>query len=133
VADLIAILSLGLQYSLIISIIDLYLRTELPLVLVMIGFLALAAIGIAIWHKKKASQSAAAWGKLLVIALILGIGFFGVDLLVALLNGQRNPLHVAGGLLGLPLTVLVFPAFTMICLAGLVRAVYISRRPGAAE
>ncbi len=44
-ADLIAILVLGLQYSLIVLIINLYLRTPLPFAVVTIIFLVLASIG----------------------------------------------------------------------------------------
>jgi hypothetical protein len=68
------------------------------------------------------------WGRLAVRSVVLGIGFVGVDILLALLNGQANPFHYPGGLLGLPLTFLICPGGTIICLAGLARASYISRR-----
>jgi integral membrane sensor domain MASE1 len=68
------------------------------------------------------------WGRLVVRSVVLGIAFFGADLLLALLHGQANPFHFPGGLLGLPLTFLICPGGTIICLVGLVRASYISRR-----
>jgi hypothetical protein len=68
------------------------------------------------------------WRRLAVRSVILGIAFFGADLLIALLHGQSNPFHFPGGLLGLPLTFLICPVGTIICLAGLARAYYISRR-----
>ena len=68
------------------------------------------------------------WGRFAVRSVILGGAFFGADLLIALLHGQANPFHFPGGLLGLPLTFLICPVGTIICLAGLARASYISKR-----
>jgi hypothetical protein len=133
VADLIAILALGLQYSVIISIIDLYLGTALPFALVMVIFLVLASVGIALWHQEKFSQTVKQWGRFTLSSVVLGIAFFGADLLLAYLHGHPNPLRFPGGLLGLPLTLAVCPGFTLICVAGLVRAFYINRRAGGTE
>ncbi len=132
-ADLIAILVLGLQYSLIVLIINLYLRTPLPFAVVTIIFLVLASIGIGLWHREKFSQRVKQWERLTVRSVVLGIAFFGADLLLSLLHGQANPLHFPGGLLGLPLTLFVCPGGTIICLAGLVRASYINRRAGGTK
>ena len=132
-ADLIAILVLGLQYSLIVLIINLYLRTPLPFAVVTIIFLVLASIGIGLWHREKFSQTVKQWERLTVRSVVLGIAFFGADLLLSLLHGQANPLHFPGGLLGLPLTLFVCPGGTIICLAGLVRASYINRRAGGTK
>jgi hypothetical protein len=68
------------------------------------------------------------WRRLAIRSVILGIAFFGADILIALLHGQANPFHFPGGLLGLPLTFLICPVGTIICLAGLVRASYINRK-----
>jgi hypothetical protein len=77
------------------------------------------------------------WWKLAVRSVILGIAFLGADVLIALLHGQANPFHFPGGLLGLPLTFLICPVGTIICLAGLARASYMSKRaashPSTAE
>ncbi len=127
-ADLIAIVALGLQYSLIVFVINLWLRTTLPFSAVTITFLILAGLGMLLWHRKELSQTVKRWGTLAVRSVILGIAFFGADLLIALLHGQANPFHFPGGLLGLPLTFLICPGGTIICLAGLARASYISRR-----
>jgi len=132
-ADLIAIVALGLQYSLVVFAVNLWLRTALPFSAVAITFLILASIGMLLWHRKKLSQTAKQWGTLAVRSVVLGIAFFGADLLIALLNGQATPFHFPGGLLGLPLTFLICPGGTIICLAGLVRASYISRRAGGTE
>ncbi len=69
------------------------------------------------------------WGRLAVRSVVLGIAFFGADLLIALVQGQAFPFHFVGGMLGLPLTFLICPVGTIICLAGLARAYYISKRP----
>lgn len=127
-ADLIAILTLGLQYSLIVFVTNLWLRTTLPFSAVTVAFLILGSIGMLLWHRKKLSQTVKQWRTLAFRSVVLGMAFFGYDLLIALLHGQANPFHFPGGLLGLPLTFLICPGGTIICLAGLVRASYISRR-----
>jgi len=127
-ADLIAILALGLQYSLIVFVIDLWLRNTLPFTEVTITFLILSSVGIVLWHRKELSQTVKQWAGLARRSVILGIALFGGDLLLALLNGHANPFLFPGGLLGLPLTFLVCPGGTIICLAGLVRAFYLSKR-----
>ncbi len=131
-ADLIAIIVLGLQYSLIISIVDLYLPVHLPFGLALVVFLALASLGTAFWHRKKFSRTKQ-WGRYTMWSVLLGLTFFGADLLLAYLHGQPNPIHFSGGLLGLPLTFLVCPGGTMVCVAGLVRAFYVDSRSGSAE
>lgn len=128
--DLIAIVALGLQYSLIVFVINLWLRTTLPFSTVTISFLILGSIGMVLWHRKKLSQTVKRWGTLAARSVVLGVAFFGVDFLIALLQGQPNPFHFPGGLLGLPLTFLICPGGTIICLAGLVRDLYISRSTG---
>jgi hypothetical protein len=88
---------------------------------------SLASLAIALWRHKKYPQTVKQWGRFTIYSIVLGVAFFGVDFLIALLNGQANPLHFPGGLLGLPLTLLVCPGGTIICLAGLARAFYINR------
>jgi hypothetical protein len=51
-----------------------------------------------------------------------------VDVLMAWFHGIANPLYFRGELLGIPLTLAVCPDFTMICVAGLVRAPYLNRK-----
>jgi hypothetical protein len=132
-ADLIGTMVLGIQYSLIVFIVNLWLRTTLPFGAVTVGFLILGSIGMVLWHRKKFSQPVKKWGSLAAGSVGLGIAFFGADFLLALLRGQVNPLHFPGGLLGLPLTFLVCPGGTIICLAGLARALYIGRGTAGTE
>ncbi|MGH9743059.1 MAG: hypothetical protein ACRD51_12000 [Candidatus Acidiferrum sp.] len=132
-ADSIAILALGLQYSLILLIINMFFRVPLSFAAATIAFLALAVIGLALWHRKSPPQTVKQWANFAAGSVVLGIAFFGVDLLLAYLNGHTNPLDFPGGLLGLPLTILVCPVATIICLAGLVRAFYISQTAAATQ
>jgi hypothetical protein len=117
----------------IVLVMNFWLRTMPPVVELTIPFLILTSIGLVLWHVKKVPQTVKQWWGLAARSVVLGIAFFGVDLLIALLNGQANPLHFPGGLLALPLTLLVCPGGTIICLAGLARAFYISRRPVGTE
>jgi|SRR5579884_1048505 len=127
-ADLIAILALGVQYSMVVVAILLLNRTTLSPLLLTIAFLILAAIGFVLWHREEPSQTVRRWWKLAVGSVVLGVGFFGVDFLVALSQGQPNPFHFPGGLLGLPVTLFICPGGTIVCFAGLVRTYYLSRK-----
>jgi hypothetical protein len=129
-ADSIAIVTLGLQYALIIIVGDLWLGASVPISVVAVTFLILTSVGLLLWHRKGLAQTAKQWGTLAVRSIILGIGLYGVDFLIALLHGRANPFHFPGGLLGLPLTFLICPGGTVICLAGFVRASYVSKLEG---
>lgn len=129
-ADVVAIVALGLQYWLLVSIIDLHFGRVLPLRIAAAIFVSLAGVALAIWHKKKSWQTAKQWTKLILVSLVLGIAFFASDLLLAYMHDQTNPLLFPGGLLGIPLTLAISPGFTMICVAGLVRTFYIGRKEG---
>ena len=131
-ADIIALLALGLQYWLIIFLIRAWFHMTLSFVEVAIAFLILVCIGIVLWHGDTFAQRVNGWRKAILTSIVLGVAFFGVDFLIALLKGhQANPFHFPGGLLGLPLTFLICPGGTIICLAGLVRAAYLTKRSGS--
>lgn len=121
-ADLVATLTFGVQYFVIVLVFNFVFGTGVPFVEVAIIFIILASIGIVLWHRQDLR-----WGSLASRSVVLGVAFFAADFLIALLNGQANPLRFPGGLLALPLTLLICPGATMICLAGLVRAFYIRR------
>lgn len=124
-ADTIAIVALGVQYSFITLIVALYGGKAFRLGIALFVFLLLAGIALAVWHIVK--KSAAAWAMFALESVLVGIAFLGVDWLEAYSQGQSNPMHMSG-LLGLPLTLLICPVGTMICLAGLVRAFYSQKR-----
>jgi hypothetical protein len=88
-------------------------------------FLVLAVAGPIYWREKKSSDSVAEWGKFIVGSIVVGTFFFGADLLVGHINRQPN--FSATGPFGIFLTLLVCPLFTMICVGGLARALYIHK------
>jgi hypothetical protein len=130
-SDIIAILALGVQYLLIVLAINWSLSAKLSFAEIVIVFLILASVGIALWHRKTFAQTPKQWRTFAVWSIGLGVAFFVVDSLLAVLHGQFNPFHYPGGLLGLPLTFFICPGGTIICLAGLARASYIVRRVGS--
>jgi peptidoglycan biosynthesis protein MviN/MurJ (putative lipid II flippase) len=125
--DLMAILTVGLQYWLIIAIVHLYSGKVLPLGTAAALFIILTGVGLAFWHKKESWKTARKWRRSILGSLIVGVAFFAIDWSLAYLNGQSNPFLYPGGLLGIPVTVAVCPGFTMICVAGLIRTLYLNR------
>jgi len=126
-ANLIAILTLAILYILIMMVVISFTHSNLGLAAMLAIFIVLAMIGIIVWNLKESSEKTEEWKKLTRASVILGIAFFAGDELLAFLHGQINPLRFAGGLLGLPLTLAVCPGFTLICVAGLVRAHFLTR------
>jgi hypothetical protein len=125
--DIIGITIIGLQYFFSILAVKRYFGMELPREAMIGLFLAYAGIGVAVWHRKKEWQSAVAtWAKLTLGSIIAGIVFVGVDSLLGYSEGAK-PMFTGGGILGFPLTIIICPPFTMISVAGLVRALYLSR------
>jgi hypothetical protein len=121
-----------LQYAVVVSMIDLYSRS-LPLGILAGIFVILSSAGIVIWHKKKSWQTVKQWRKLILLSLVLGVGYFAADVFLAYLHGNVNPIYSGGGVLGFPLTLAICPGFTMICVAGLVRTLYINRSTSARD
>lgn len=131
--DSLAIVTLALQYSVIVYASKTWLGFALPFSVVAALFLLLACIGLLLWRREKLSQTWKRWAILAGQSIILGIAFFGADFLIALANGKANPWHFPGGLLGMPVTLLVCPGGTIICLAGVVRAYYLRTATEASE
>ena len=126
-ADLIAILAVGLQYWLIFFIVYLCFGNLMPIGGVVAIFAILASVGLAFWHKRESWKTSKQWRKPILASLVLGVFFFAFDSLLGYLDGKTNPFLFGGGLLGIPLTLATCPGFTIICVAGLVRAMYIAR------
>ena len=123
-ANLVAITALAVQYVIVILIVDLYSGKVLPLWIELAIFLVLVGVGFVIWDNERFSNR---WMKLARSSVILGVAFLGWDALLGYFNGQPNPFRFRGGLLSIPLTLAVCPGFTMICVAGLLRALYLKR------
>lgn len=131
IADAIGLLILGLQYFSIIALADACFGAGLPRDTMTGLFAAFAILAIVVWRSKKNADNAAEWGKFALISIFLGLGFFGVDWMIAYFNGEPRPSFAVGTPLGLILTVAVCPCATMVCVAGLIRAVYTNRARGA--
>jgi hypothetical protein len=95
-ADLIAILVLGLQYVVIILLLKLLPGIPLPLAAVIFVFLALVVTGIVLWHREGFAKTTRQWQNLAARSVVLGIAFFGCDCLIAMLRGQPNPFRFPG-------------------------------------
>jgi len=123
-SNVIATIALTIQYAIVILIIDLYSGKVPPLWITLAIFLVLVGVGFVVWDNERFSNR---WMKLARSSVILGVAFLGWDALLGYFNGQPNPFRFRGGLLSIPLTLAVCPGFTMICVAGLLRALYRSR------
>lgn len=124
--DLIAMATVMPQFFMMVFVVNYWRGAALPFSVVTVAFLALASIWL-VWHQKEFSPVAKRWATLTVRSIVVGTAFFAVDLLIAVAHGKANPFHFPGGLLGLPLTFLICPGCTIVCLAGFVRAIYRSR------
>lgn len=127
VADAIAVLALAVQCALLCMTLNVCLGRMLPCGVALVVFIPFAAVVVTILHVIQPLRTAAVWGQWSVLSLVLGVAFFGVDWFVAVLNGEPNPLHYPGTVLGLPLTILICPIGTMVCVAGFARACYFKR------
>jgi len=127
VKDAIGIVILGAEFALVaflnyeIHFVELPMRSLLPL------FLILALVALMYWHSKESSENVATWAKLTRGSIILGILFYAADLVLGHTFRQPNSPPILGGPLGIVLTVLVCPGLTIVCVAGLARALYINR------
>ncbi len=123
-ADLVAVATLALHYLLVVFLVNSWRAAALPFSIAAISFVILAGIGLLHWHRNELSQPVRRWVTLAVRSVVLGSAFFGADFLIALAHGIANPFRYPGGLLGLPLTFLICPCGTIICLAGVAKAYY---------
>ncbi len=118
--DLIGLLALAIE-CIIATLVARYMGVALPFVVTVVVFMVLAFIGLGVWDKKTMDG----WRKLAAVSAFLGIGFFGIDVLLPYLHGQTT-LQFPGGLLGLPLTLVTWGS-AMVSAAGLARAFYLNR------
>ena len=123
-ADLIAIVILSFEYAVIVLAGEKIARSSVPLSFVIGSFLLLVALGVFVWHQKK-SRNRGYWSRAAWQSLALGLLFLIADLFWGHLLRQPSVLRGGGGLLGLPLVLLVCPGYTMISLAGAVRSSYL--------
>jgi hypothetical protein len=103
-----------------------------------IGFLGLAGFALYIWHKDPPVEILAEpgqWALAILASVLLGSVSFAIDIFVgSTSNPGLSPIEAgrkAGSPFGFPLTVLLCPGFTMVAIAGLMRALLL--RIGATE
>ncbi len=127
VKDAIGILTLGTEFALIAFLIYLFRPSEFPGRILLSLFLILALVALMYWHLKDSSESVAAWRKPIRDSIILGVLFYAIDFVLGLVFRQPNSPPILGGPFGIVFTVLVCPGSTIVCVAGLVRAVYVNK------
>lgn len=118
--DFIAVSALAIE-SAIVTLVVRYMGLAVPFGVAVAVFVVLALIGFAVWHKKTPEQ----WRELALGSVILGVGFFAIDVILAHLVGKTTTFRFPGGLLGLPLTFAIWGC-AMLSLAGLARAHYLN-------
>lgn len=125
--DIIGVVTLAAECALASSI-AFFFAEPVSVWLLLLFFLVVTVTAILYWHTERAPQTVRAWRNYTLWSVVVGILFFLVDLAVGQVVGAgAEPLPVGGGPFGIVLTLLVCPFFTMICLAGLIRAAFMKR------
>jgi hypothetical protein len=125
--DIIGVVALAAECALA-GAIFFFLAGPVSVWLLLLFFLVVTVAAILYWHTERAPQTVPAWRNYALWSVVVGILFFLVDLAVGQVSrGGAETLPVGGGPFGILLTLLVCPFFTMICLAGLIRASFIKR------
>jgi hypothetical protein len=127
ISDCVGILTIGVQLYLLI-------RWLVPddgsrVVLGVLAYIVIAGLALYLWRKEppvKNLSEPSEWALAIVGSVVLGGVSFGIDMLIGLFNNPKlSPIEAgthAGSPFGFPLTVMLCPGFTMIAIAGLLRA-----------
>jgi hypothetical protein len=98
-------------------------------VLGVLAYIVIAGLALYLWRKEppvKNLSEPSEWALAIVGSVVLGGVSFGIDMLIGLFNNPKlSPIEAgthAGSPFGFPLTVMLCPGFTMIAIAGLLRA-----------
>lgn len=94
-----------------------------------LAFIVLAPLALYLWHKEppaKHLSTPSEWAMAIVVSVVVAAVSFGIDVVVGLIdNPKLSPIEAgtrAGSPFGFPLTVMLCPGFTMLAIAGLLRA-----------
>jgi len=120
--DFIAIFVLAIECGMA-ALVTHYAGAEIPALAWVVVFLVLAFVGLGVWQRRDVDG----WRKVAVSSVGLGVLFFGGDVFLAHLDGQRT-FQFRGGPLGLPLTFVTW-CCTMVSTAGFARAHYVKASP----
>ena len=98
-------------------------------ILGVLAYLVLAGLALYLWHKEPPVEHLSEpgeWAVAILGSVLAGGVSFGIDILVGLIiNPQLTPIEAgtkAGSPFGFALTVMLCPGFTMLTIAGLLRA-----------
>jgi hypothetical protein len=104
-------------------------------ILGILAYIVLAALAVYLWHKEPPVEHLSGpgeWAAAILGSVLLGGVSFGIDMLIGLFNYPKlTPIDAgtkAGSPFGFPLTLMFCPGFTMVAIAGLVRALLLQER-----
>jgi hypothetical protein len=134
ISDCVGILVIGVQLFLLV-------RWLVPndgsrVILGVLAYIVLAGVALYLWHKDppvKNLSEPSEWAMAIVVSIVMGGVSFGIDMLIGLFNNPKlSPVEAgthAGSPFGFPLTVMLCPGFTMLAIAGLLRALMLRSGP----
>ena len=134
ICDCVGILTIGVQLYLLV-------RWLMPndgsrVILGVLAYIVLAGVALYLWHKEPPVKNLfepSEWAMAIVASVVMGGVSFGIDMLVGLFNNPKlSPIDAgtkAGSPFGFLLTVMLCPGFTMLAIAGLLRALMLRSGP----
>jgi hypothetical protein len=133
ISDGVGIVTIGLQLYLLVR--WLVPNDGSQVILGVLAFIVLAAFALYLWHKEPPVKNLSGpneWARAIVVSVVMGGVSFGIDMLIGLFNNPKlSPIEAgthAGSPFGFPLTVMLCPGFTMLAIAGLLRALLLRIR-----
>ena len=101
---------------------------DIPPLLFVFVFLALAASGMFVWHHRSSPESPIAWVWWACGSVAGGAVFFAIDVLIGHFSYPDLPLleagTKAGGMFGFLATLAICPGATIVCVAGWARSFF---------
>jgi hypothetical protein len=133
ISDGVGMLTIGLQLYLLIT----WLRPDddSQVILGTLAYIILVGFALYLWHKEPPMKNLSGpsdWAMAIIVSVVMGGVSFGIDMLIGLFNNPKlSPIEAgthAGSPFGFPLTVMLCPGFTMVAIAGLLRALLLRSR-----
>lgn len=132
-SDAIGLVVLTAEIGLLIPV---FTSEEIPIVIWIVIYVALAITAIYLWHSEKSPKTPSGWLGYAAGSVVLGGLFFVADVWVGRSGHPNLPLldaaTRAGGPFGFVSTLIVCPGLTFISIAGIARAYYLSKRSAEA-
>lgn len=127
ISDCVGILTIGVQLYLLVW--WLVPDDDSRVILGVLAYIVLAGLALYFWHKEPPAKNLSEpseWAMAIVTSVVAGGVSFGIDMLIGLSHDPTlSPVEAgtrAGSPFGFPLTVMLCPGFTMVAIAGLLRA-----------